>query len=213
MIDNHDATKRNLLPLTGVILAGGRSRRMGKDKALLKVSGKTTIERITNIVTKTCQKTLIISNDIDKYQFLNKKIVKDMYVGKGPLAGIHAGLRAANTEWCFFIANDMPLITRSIVFDLYEISKEYSQCDAIVPRVKGRIHPLCAFYKTSALRKVESCLEKEELKMSNFLSKINVHEVVEKPLYEKGYSEEELDRIFFNMNEPCDYRKVLEVFK
>nr|WP_284521516.1 molybdenum cofactor guanylyltransferase [Cytobacillus pseudoceanisediminis] len=83
---------------TGIILAGGHSSRMGENKALLKIGGKTVIERIADQLSSILPNVIIVANKQEDYQFLGLPLVSDRWKEKGPLAGIHAGLSESRTQ-------------------------------------------------------------------------------------------------------------------
>ena len=83
---------------TGIILAGGKSSRMGTNKALLTINGKTVIERIVNQLDQIVDEIIVVTNQFHDYEFLQLPMVEDKWKGMGPLAGIQAGLKAATTE-------------------------------------------------------------------------------------------------------------------
>ena len=88
--------------ITGIILAGGKSTRMGANKSFLKIGEQTVIERITYLMKSVFTNVIIISNTPDEYIFLNLPIYEDVYKGKGPLAGIHSGLKNSDTQKNFY---------------------------------------------------------------------------------------------------------------
>lgn len=124
---------------TGIILAGGHSSRMGENKALLKIGGRTVIERIADQLASVSAEMIIVANNQEDYQFLGLPMVSDHWKGKGPLAGIHAGLLASNTQNNLIVACDMPFISVELGKILL---KELDVRQAAVPEIKGRLHPL-----------------------------------------------------------------------
>ena len=84
--------------VTGIILAGGKSSRMGENKSLLKLEGITVIERVVNLMQKIFKEVILITNTPDEYDFLSIPMYKDIYEYKGPLAGINSGLTHSKTE-------------------------------------------------------------------------------------------------------------------
>ena len=96
---------------TGIILAGGKSSRMGTNKALLTIDGKTVIERIVNQLEQIVDEIIVVTNPFHDYEFLQLPMVEDKWKGMGPLAGIEAGLNASTTERNLIVACDMPFIS------------------------------------------------------------------------------------------------------
>ena len=87
---------------------------MGKNKALLKIGGKTVIEHIAAELEKTVADLMIVTNTLEDYQFLNLPMVEDEWKGMGPLAGIHAGLKASKTDKNLVVACDMPFVSSKL---------------------------------------------------------------------------------------------------
>jgi molybdenum cofactor guanylyltransferase len=183
-----------------IILSGGKSRRMGTNKALLPISEKPSVERIKDELEKSFQDIILVTNHLEAYQFLNIKMVSDRYPGKGPLAGIHAGLIASSNEINLVAACDMPFVSAGLGAILVENLKEY---DAVIPVIEGKQHPLFAVYRRTIIEKIENCLEHDNLRMIHLLENLNVLYLTEQNL--QPYSEQNLAQIFFNMNHPEEY--------
>ncbi|WP_035186570.1 molybdenum cofactor guanylyltransferase [Alteribacter aurantiacus] len=193
--------------VTGVILAGGKSSRMGTNKALLTVGGIPTIERVKDILISTCSQTVVVGNQEDLYRFLNVSFIKDHHSGKGPLAGIHAGLKWSTTDWNLVVACDMPLMNEEVVLGLIDQSNASS--DVIIPRAGGRDQPLLALYRKSSLPIMEQALEENRLSLKHVLSHLKVKSVTFNDL--NGVSERQWERAFFNMNRPDEYVRVKNI--
>lgn len=141
--------------ITGIIIAGGKSSRIGVNKSLLKIDDKTIIEFIVETLLHSFEKVIIISNDIDSYKFIKLKTYPDIYINKGPLGGIHSGLFHSDTEKNFVVSCDMPLVTKEIIS---YITNYPSEKKIKVASLKGKIQPLCGFYSKSVLKEVEEIL-------------------------------------------------------
>lgn len=183
-----------------LILSGGKSSRMGTNKALLEIDGKTTIERIRDELQTICDDLILVTNEPETYRFLNLKIVADEFPGKGPLAGIHTGLKASDFEVNFVTACDMPFVSAELAAALIQNIGHY---DAVIPVIEGKQHPLFAVYKKAIAADVEQCLENGILKIRDLLENLNVLYLTEQDL--QGYCDVALDLAFFNMNHPEEY--------
>jgi molybdenum cofactor guanylyltransferase len=183
-----------------IILSGGKSSRMGTNKALLKIAEKPNVERIKEEMALEFDQILLVTNEMETYQFLNIPLATDQYPGKGPLAGIHAGLIAATSEINLVVACDMPFVSAGFGKILVEHIKEF---DAVVPVIAGNQHPLFAVYHKRILPELENCLVNHNLRMKHLLEKVNVLYMTEKD-FEK-YDDNYLQQIFFNMNHPDEY--------
>jgi len=184
---------------TGIIMAGGKSTRMGKNKALLKIGGQTVIERIANELRKAVSELILVTNTPEDYQFLGLPMIEDQWKGMGPLAGIHAGLEASKTEKNLVVACDMPFVSSEIGGYLLQFLDHYQ---GAVPMISGQLHPLFAAYRKDALPEISKALEKQELKIRLFFDRIQLKYVTEEDLKKLGLP---LENHFFNMNDPKEF--------
>ncbi|MCR6111805.1 molybdenum cofactor guanylyltransferase [Bacillus sp. A301a_S52] len=204
--------KEKRLNVTGIILAGGKSSRMGMNKALLSIQGNEMIQRLTNELLTSTNSMIIVSNDTDAYTFLKQPLVHDNYVNMGPLAGIQAGLAASHTEWNFITACDMPFLTHKVIDVLFTRANKFPHKQVIVPQINEKKHPLSALYHTSSLPFITECLMKDKLRVSEVVSGL-AHEVVtEQDFIKTGLSAEIVERTFFNMNSREDYEQAMRDF-
>jgi molybdenum cofactor guanylyltransferase len=183
-----------------IILSGGKSSRMGTNKALLKFHEKTNIERIKDELQHVFDDIILVTNDPETYQFLNIKSVPDQFPGSGPLAGIHAGLEASDYEENFIVACDMPFVSAELAVNLVKALKHH---DAVVPVSDGRKHPLFAAYQKRVAGEAEKCIEEGTLRIKHMLEKLDVRYLDEPDL--QLYCGGSLERVFFNMNHPEEY--------
>jgi molybdopterin-guanine dinucleotide biosynthesis protein A len=145
-----------------VILAGGRSRRMGFNKALIRINGRPLIGILADRVRTLSDRILISSNDPDNYGFLNLPVVPDLFSGHGPLAGLHAAMLRQAGPVYILLACDLPNLPVSLLENMIRLSEGF---DAAIPRTKdGLAHPLCAVYRRSCLPFIQRALEKGENK-------------------------------------------------
>ncbi|MEH6991631.1 molybdenum cofactor guanylyltransferase [Neobacillus drentensis] len=183
-----------------IILSGGKSSRMGTNKALLKLNEKTTIERMVDILKIYFDDIILVTNDMEDYQFLGVKMVSDHYPGKGPLAGFHAGLMASDYDVNFITACDMPFISGELAATLVSMIDHH---DALVPVINGKMQTLCAVFQKKSVAKIEECIENGRLPIKQLLDHLNVLYVTEKEL--QAYTNIDMERVFFNMNHPHEY--------
>jgi molybdopterin-guanine dinucleotide biosynthesis protein A len=146
--------------ITGVILSGGKSLRMGFNKSLLKIQGKTIIEYIVELMQNIFSKVILITNSPDEYRFLNLEMFEDIYKNYGPLAGIHSGLVNSSTKRNFIISCDVPLMTEQMIRYLVD----YSTYKLItIAKADGYIQQLVGIYNRDIIVTAEDILEKEKL--------------------------------------------------
>ena len=183
-----------------IILAGGQSRRMGTDKALLRLTpgGPRLLELVLAAVNPLAGEILLSTNRPEVYQWTGLPLVADNYPGLGPLAGLEAGLTASSAEYNLLVACDMPWLVPALLEQLLELAPGY---DAVVPMNReGREEPLCAVYSKKCLPVVRQNLENNRLKMTAWLNTINSRYV---PAEKLAKYDSEL-RSFRNLNRPED---------
>lgn len=158
-----------------IILAGGKSSRMGSDKALLKWGQKTLIEYTVDKAVKYGFKDIIIvTNKPEKFQHLIATVISDVYPQLGPLSGLQAGLNYGKKEYYFVMSCDMPLFDFSLVKKLSKFinNPEYL---AIVPSVKNNLEPLAAIYNRQCARIIEEMLlNSNERRVNKLLEQISL---------------------------------------
>ncbi len=141
---------------TAIIMAGGDSTRMGRDKSMLPIDGRSIIKHIVDQLTAHFDQILISSNDVVKYGFLGLEVIPDKVAGRGPLMGIASALGASANEVNFVIACDIPHVDIALMKTML---REAHNHDAVVP-VTGpaRYEPLFAVYKKSMLAAITESL-------------------------------------------------------
>lgn len=193
---------------TAIILAGGKSSRMGTNKALLTINGKTIIEGMVEKLGTIVDDMMIVTNTFAEYEFLHLPMIEDKWKGMGPLAGIEAGLNASKTERNLIIACDMPFISIELGTYLLSCLEDYQ---AAVPEISGQLHPLFASYRKEICGAVTQSLEQNQLRIRHLLHNIHVKIVKEELLQSLGLPNEEI--YFFNMNDRDEYHKAFNMSK
>ncbi|SHF02979.1 molybdenum cofactor guanylyltransferase [Desulfofundulus australicus DSM 11792] len=193
--------------VTGVVLAGGSSRRMGFNKALIQFGPEKLLERVVALVKKAFTGVILVANEADKYAYLGLPVVGDIYPGRGPLAGIHAGLCAAPTPYIFVVACDMPFIDPGLA--LY-LSRQAPGFDVVVVRDGPYLEPLFAVYGKGCLGAIESILRsKNRARVVDFFPAVRVKYIERRDL--SGFAG--VDRVFTNINTPQDLERALHILK
>jgi molybdopterin-guanine dinucleotide biosynthesis protein A len=187
--------------VTGIILAGGKSSRMGKDKALIKYGDETFMSNSLKKLNELFDETIVVADNVGKYNIKNVKIINDIYTGKGPMGGIHAALKAAGNDWIFVIPCDMPMWEPHLA---EEILKHRLDNDIVVPLFNNRKEPLFALYKKTCIPKIEECLK------NNIIKVIELYPLVRTNYFDLGniYTMEECSKSFLNINTPEDLHKL-----
>lgn len=191
---------------TGIILAGGMSSRMGKNKALLPLEGVTVIERIISEIESIVTDIIIVTNNFEDYSFLKLPMVEDRVKGMGPLAGIEAGLNASNNEKNIVIACDMPFVSAELGKILLQ---ELDHCDAAVPHLSGQLHPLFATYRKNVAGAVTQSLEEHQLRIRHLLDRIHVKILKESDFLQLNFNVEDIS--LYNMNYPEEYEQAIKI--
>ena len=175
-----------------LILAGGKSSRLGRDKAFERVNQYGMLENAI-ITLADCFPEIIVGANDEAYGSLGKKVVPDYYAGRGPLGGIHAVLKASSFETNFLVACDMPFINVDLALYLVSLASGY---DAVIPRQGVYFQQLFSVYNKSCLPAVERQLESGRNKVASFFEQVNVRFVEVTDLQQFGSP----DKIFFNVN-------------
>ncbi|MBV8843822.1 MAG: molybdenum cofactor guanylyltransferase [Bryobacterales bacterium] len=151
----------------GYVLVGGRSSRMGRDKALLAAGPRTLVEQTADYVKKAAGNATLIGSP-ERYAFLGLPVIADRVEGHGPLGGLYTALRDTTADWNLIVACDMPGITPDFLRTLFEAA-EKSGKECLVPVVAGGLEPLCAIYHARVLSAAESAVKAKRLKMQDFV--------------------------------------------
>ncbi len=194
--------------ITAIILAGGKSSRMGRDKSLLKLGDKTLIEHVINALKPYVKTVLIVTNEIEKYCFLeNVRFINDIEKNQGPFIGLISGITAVDTSWSFVTSCDMPLINGGIIDLLWNNSSGY----IVTPLSKEGFEPMASLFSKDILPYALDYILENKKSINNFISfmeKLNLVKTVNKDLIIKNFGNE----VFFNINDETDYKSLLEVF-
>jgi molybdopterin-guanine dinucleotide biosynthesis protein A len=142
--------------VAGVILAGGRSSRYGRNKALVELDHVPLIERVVRVMTSIFHKVVLITNTPDEYDYLNFPMFSDIIKGLGPLGGIYTGLKVLSNPFAFFVACDMPFLNPFLIRHMVSVKNGF---DVVVPRISGKIEALHGLYSRRCLSNIESQLE------------------------------------------------------
>lgn len=156
--------------VTGVLLAGGKSRRMGYDKAYIEVEGRSLLSISLELLRHYFSRVLIAGDRPDLAQ-PGIPAIADIYPGSA-LGGLHTGLQAAKTDWIFVAPCDMPHPDPRI---LELLVKQRNGFDAIVPRTPAGYEPVFALYHKNCLQPMEEMLRQGQYRIYDFYQRINIH--------------------------------------
>lgn len=186
--------------MTGIVLAGGKSSRMGTDKGLLDFNGKKLVEIVVEILSRVCDKIIISANNAD-YDFMGYPVVKDMYPNCGPIGGIYSALKHSTTLHNLVLSCDMPLIKTALLADLLYIKKEF---EVVVPwHGDQKFEPMCAYYHKNVTNVFYEFIKQSNFKIPDTFEKLKTHKFkINRTL--DYYSKE----LFFNINSKKDLSRL-----
>jgi len=189
---------------TSVVLAGGKSRRFGQNKALYQFNETTIIGHIISTLQNVSDEIIIVSNDNELYKGFGLRIIEDLplFKGFGPLAGLYSALNAIKNCRLFLLACDMPLVDPTLIDYLWNISTDKP---AVVPFYNNKLQPLFAIYNKSLLDIIEKNLNQGKYSMNNFISGIDYYMLKEKEVEDNC----KVGNPFYNINTMDDF-KLLE---
>ena len=193
---------------SGVILAGGLSRRLGRDKALVSISDQPLIQRVIERVEQLSQEIVVVVADQNRAADLplakEHRAVLDRYPGTGSLGGIFSGLDAASNGWTLVVACDMPFLHLALLRRMMALTED---ADAVVPIIDGRPEPTHALYSKACLPFIEPRLISGDMKISGFYDQVRVRYLSEEDV--AALDPEFLS--FFNVNTPEDLDRALSL--
>ena len=155
--------------LSGIILAGGPSRRMGgENKSLLRFGNEALIERQVRLMKEVCSEIIVVTNTPKLYLRLvdeSVRIITDYIPNKGPLSGMHAGLTLAQNDYAWIVGCDMPFISPVAAALMLQQLDERS--DVILPDIQGKIYPLHAIYNRKCVKKIWKLLTNQDIQIES----------------------------------------------
>lgn len=157
--------------ITGIILAGGKSSRMGEDKGFLSLNGKTFMSYIIEALQPIVGDIVIVSSNLD-YDFFKLKRVADVMEDSGPLAGLYAGLLHSETENNIVLSCDVPLISTSVLKKLIEGMT--TEADVIQFESQGKTMPLVAMYKKRCMHSILGLLQTNKMRLRFAIEQLEV---------------------------------------
>lgn len=193
-------------PSSAVILAGGKSSRMGQPKALLSFDGEPLIVHTVRTLSRLFSDLVVVAAPAQELPSLPVTMVRDEVAYQGPVGGILYGLRAARSELCFVTSCDAPFLSLELIAFLVE---QMSDHDVVVPYWQERLQPLHAVYRRGVAPLLQEQLDRGELRPVFLYKKVRTREV----------SPEEIRRVdpeglsFRNLNSPEDYQAALDLWQ
>ncbi|MCI0440154.1 MAG: molybdenum cofactor guanylyltransferase [Chloroflexi bacterium] len=194
------------MDVSGIVLAGGMSRRLGRNKALEPINGEPLISRVFKRLSSVSEQAVVVVNNMERASVLplpaSAKVAVDLYPDGGSLGGIFTGLSAADGEWGLVVACDMPFLNVALFEHMLSLRRGF---DAVVPVLDGRPEPTHAVYSKTCLKPMERKLKANDLKITGFFDEVRVRLV----------SQEDIEKLdperlsFFNVNTQEDLDRAL----
>ena len=187
------------IEVTGVLLAGGKSRRMGEDKRYLVVGEQTLLERGLGVLRSMFYEVLVVIAQDSAPLDIDARIVRDLVPDCGSLGGIYTGLTQATTPYIFAVACDMPFLNQAVIT---QFTNRRDTADIVMARLATRLHPMHALYGKGCLPAMEQMIVARQLKIQELVShaSLRVQYVTEADLLSIDPSW----RSFHNVNTPED---------
>jgi molybdopterin-guanine dinucleotide biosynthesis protein A len=189
--------------VTLVIQAGGKSSRMGQNKALLPFQGEPLITRVYRRLASLVDEVLVTVNQTTGFEFLGLPLITDIYPGKGTLGGLFTGLQAARGPLIAVVGCDMPFVNPTLLHAELDLL-DRTEADAVIPLSDTGLEPLHAVYRReTCLPAIYKSLMADQLRLVSWLPDVKVQEM---PLDEVKLYDPEL-HAFFNLNTPDDFKQ------
>jgi molybdopterin-guanine dinucleotide biosynthesis protein A len=184
--------------ISGFILAGGKSSRMGTDKALLMIQNETLLQRMISLIHPFCRKVFVSGQNLD-YSVFQVEQIPDIISGCGPIAGLYSSLSCSSTEWNLFVSVDVPFVNEEL---LRLLIMNASDCDCVIPKHDSGVEPLVAIYNRSCLPVMEEMIKTGNLKLQNLISILDTKYLNCNDLIQKN------PRLFHNLNRMEDFLSI-----
>jgi molybdopterin-guanine dinucleotide biosynthesis protein A len=204
-----DSAEAGLPPLTGIVLAGGASRRLGRDKRRVLVGDHPLLGRVIAALAPLVRETIVVTRTGEPPAEAGAdetalRFVADDGPSSGPLVGIYSGLRESGTAWSVVVACDMPFLSRPLITHLARLADD---CDAVVPLIDGRPQVLHAVYAAKSADAIGQALAAGVFSPTAALARLSVRTVPQEEC--RRYDPELLS--FFNANSEADVRRANEL--
>jgi molybdopterin-guanine dinucleotide biosynthesis protein A len=186
--------------MAGIVLSGGENRRMGADKAFLKIDGIPMVEHILRALKGIFDKIIIVTNAPRLYTAYDVTVVTDASDKRGPLTGIYSGLLNTADEYNFVVACDMPFLNTGLISYMMGLAAGY---DIVLPRIGGLPEPLHAVYHRGLLPLIENRIRQDARQIQGIFGESRVRYVTEEEI--DRYDRER--RSFINLNTPLEYKE------
>jgi len=191
-----------------IVLAGGKSLRLGYDKVLETVGNRSLLEHVISRVNSLGSDIIIVAATEQTFTQLidypKLRIVTDIHPGKGPLAGVYTGLATSTSFFNLVVASDMPFLNQALLHYMLQLSANF---DLVVPRVGKLVEPLHAVYTKRCLAHIEHMIKQDKLAVNQLFTLVKTRYVEAEEI--ERYDPEHLS--FFNINTKADLKRAEEL--
>lgn len=202
---NQESTQVRAPEIGGLVLAGGKSQRMGEDKALLDWQGKPLLQRVCQIAQICCCQVQVLSPWPERY----RGIVPEEYLklqehqpGAGPVVALQQGLAEMGTEWILLLACDLPHLRADLIQGwAQQLEQLPKTVVAVIPHHGGRWEPLCGFYRSSVQADLEDYLQTGGRSFQQWLPRLHTYPLA---------VDLEVRLMLWNCNSPADLKQTLD---
>ena len=191
------------MSVSAAIMAGGKSKRMGQDKAWIELDGEPLIRRVANVLAQVADEVIVVAND-PKYATLGLRVVPDRFPDGGALGGIATGVSAATHDRVLVAACDMPFLSAEVWRVLLDHRYE---ADVVIPKIGGEFETLHALYTKACVAPMERALAAGKMRVISFFDEVRVQPIEEREL---RIADPTL-RSFTNVNTPEELASALRV--
>jgi len=183
---------------SGFILAGGKSSRMGTDKALILFQNEPLLGHMKNRIEPFCNQ-VFISGSNPEYAGFDAPLIPDVFPECGPISGLYSCLKFSSSEWNLIVSVDSPFVNEELFSLLGAQAIDY---DCVIPKHKSGVEPLIGIYNKRSLPVIEEMIHAGDFKLMNLLARLNTSYVDCNSLIHK------YPRIFFNLNRLEDFQSI-----
>jgi molybdopterin-guanine dinucleotide biosynthesis protein A len=194
------------IPANSAILVGGKSLRLGFDKAFLRLGDEYVSERLVRLMASMFSSVCFIASTKRPLPVKDVKVYYDREPGLGPLGGLLTALLNSEHDYTFIVPCDLPFIQPRLIELLW---RQNTDAEIIIPFYNDHMEPLAAFYHKKCIPHIEQALYRSERHMLSFHANLFVQKFALQTFFTKA----EIERMLFNINFPEDYKKALEIDK
>ena len=187
------------MQFTGIILAGGKSSRMGTDKGLVKFRNKFLIEYSLEALKLSCS-TILISSNNDEYRIFGYPVIKDLVLDSGPIGGIYSCLLNSESQYNLILSCDMPKIGDQMIKHLVSMARSASI--VVFANSEGKMEPLCGSYHKDLLPVLIEKIRLREYSLNGLIRSVD-HKILSLPKNSRIYED-----VFININQPADLNNI-----